>query len=361
MGRVDRISLPTATAEVDEESCSKASLAEKGHFVIYTFDQKRFMIPLAYLSNVIFRELLKLSEEEFGLYEPITLPCNAVFMTCIVSLIKRRTTKGLDNAFLDSIILILTKSENFIGKGYSCDGMVKLCIVDNDINKNVSNSAYMVASNSVTLWHSRLAYIVMSIPDRLYDVHIDCGFGNHVFCCSDFKGGDHLWLAYFSKNTLYRNEDGEYNCGKGVTARFDTRGYKSDNLVRRCGIHPVYKQDVEYLEELSARDGAITMPSTLQGSRFRNCIHCIKKEINANYSEDSSMEEDKDIKGILKFEEEITPLKLTGKSFSVMRNLRLLIINDVDVHLSKDLEYLSNELRFLKWHGYPLKSLPSSF
>ncbi|KAK4848317.1 hypothetical protein QYF36_011626 [Acer negundo] len=138
---------------------------------------------------------------------------------------------------------------------------------------------------------THLKLTVMSIPDRLYDVHIDCGFGNHVFCCSDFKGGDHLWLAYFSKNTLYRNEDGEYNCGKGVTARFDTRGYKSDNLVRRCGIHPVYKQDVEYLEELTARDGAITMPSTLQGSRFRNCIHCIKKEINANYSEDSSMEE----------------------------------------------------------------------
>ncbi|KAK0581809.1 hypothetical protein LWI29_018245 [Acer saccharum] len=85
MGRVDRISLPTATAEVDVESCSKASLAEKGLFVIYTFDQKRFVIPLAYLSNVIFRELLKLSEEEFGLSsdEPIiALQCNAAFMTC---------------------------------------------------------------------------------------------------------------------------------------------------------------------------------------------------------------------------------------------------------------------------------------
>ncbi|KAK1558377.1 hypothetical protein Q3G72_001697 [Acer saccharum] len=57
MGRVDRISLPTATAEVDVESCSKASLAEKGHFVIYSLDWKRFVIPLAYLSNDIFREL----------------------------------------------------------------------------------------------------------------------------------------------------------------------------------------------------------------------------------------------------------------------------------------------------------------
>ncbi|TXG64973.1 hypothetical protein EZV62_011967 [Acer yangbiense] len=107
MGGVKRISLPRAsTAKVDVESCSKASLAEKGHFVVYTFDQKRFVIPLAYLNNDIFQELLKLSEEEFGLSsdEPITLPCNAAFMTCIVSLIKRGAAKGLDKAFLDSII-----------------------------------------------------------------------------------------------------------------------------------------------------------------------------------------------------------------------------------------------------------------
>ncbi|TXG64978.1 hypothetical protein EZV62_011972 [Acer yangbiense] len=96
MGRVERISLPRATAEVDVESYSKASLEEKGHFVIYTFDRKRFVIPLAYLSNDIFRELLKLSEEEFGLLsdEPITLPCEAAFMTFIVSLIKCGAAKG---------------------------------------------------------------------------------------------------------------------------------------------------------------------------------------------------------------------------------------------------------------------------
>ena len=56
-GRVERISLPRATAEVDVESCSKASLAGKGHFAVYTIDQNRFVIPMAYLSNDIFREL----------------------------------------------------------------------------------------------------------------------------------------------------------------------------------------------------------------------------------------------------------------------------------------------------------------
>ncbi|KAK0583204.1 hypothetical protein LWI29_034549 [Acer saccharum] len=137
---------------------------------------------------------------------------------------------------------------------------------------------------------------VMSIPNRLYDVLIECRFGNHGFrCCpcSDFKGDDHLWLAYFSKNTY--QVDGEYNCRVGVTATFEIHDYESEkennNWVKRCGILPVYKQDVEYLKELSATDGAITMPSTLQGSRFRKYIHCIKKEINASnnhadYSED---------------------------------------------------------------------------
>ncbi|KAK0574330.1 hypothetical protein LWI29_021930 [Acer saccharum] len=42
-----------------------------------------------------------------------------------------------------------------------------------------------------------------------------------------------------------------------------------------------------------------------------------------------------------------------------MSNLRLLKISNVDV--SEDMIYLSNELRFFKWHGYPLKSLPSNF
>ncbi|TXG64889.1 hypothetical protein EZV62_011883 [Acer yangbiense] len=142
---------------------------------------------------------------------------------------------------------------------------------------------------------------VMSIPDHSYDAVIMCslenlrGFGYHR---TDCKGGDHLWLCYFSKDTLDRNKDGGYDCGKGVTARFKIHDYKnrkkeySDKWVKRCGIRPVYKQDVENLNELSATtDGAITMLSTLQGSRFRKCTHCIRKEINVDYSEDSSAKE----------------------------------------------------------------------
>ncbi|KAJ0077070.1 hypothetical protein Patl1_35789 [Pistacia atlantica] len=64
--------------EVNAGNSNKSSVAEKGHFVVYTIDQKRFMFPLMYLNNDIFLELLKVSEEEFGLSSdgPITLSCD---------------------------------------------------------------------------------------------------------------------------------------------------------------------------------------------------------------------------------------------------------------------------------------------
>ncbi|XVE83988.1 hypothetical protein DITRI_Ditri16bG0132900 [Diplodiscus trichospermus] len=48
-----------------------------------------------------------------------------------------------------------------------------------------------------------------------------------------------------------------------------------------------------------------------------------------------------------------------ANAFLKMKNLRLLRV----FHLksSRDLKYLSNEVRLLEWHGYPFKSLPSSF
>ncbi|KAF3456173.1 hypothetical protein FNV43_RR00823 [Rhamnella rubrinervis] len=56
----------------------------------------------------------------------------------------------------------------------------------------------------------------------------------------------------------------------------------------------------------------------------------------------------------------------TWRGFSNMKKLRLLIISTLDFWWSKrnrwpDNEYLSNELRFLMWAGFPLKSFPRSF
>ncbi|XP_031127769.1 auxin-responsive protein SAUR68-like [Ipomoea triloba] len=88
----------------DDTDCCSTSAVNKGHFVVYTADQKRFVIPLSYLENEIIRQLLNMSEEEFGLPSdvPITLPCNAAFMNYIISLLSRGLSKELEDALLIS-------------------------------------------------------------------------------------------------------------------------------------------------------------------------------------------------------------------------------------------------------------------
>ncbi|XP_052291849.1 TMV resistance protein N-like [Citrus sinensis] len=58
------------------------------------------------------------------------------------------------------------------------------------------------------------------------------------------------------------------------------------------------------------------------------------------------------------FPENEVYLSASAKAFSQMTNLRLLKISNVQ--LPGGLEYLSNSLRLLDWHRYPLKSLPSN-
>ncbi|XP_004250225.2 auxin-responsive protein SAUR68-like [Solanum lycopersicum] len=101
-----RISFPRNVSDADSCSMSPSSTVEKGHFVVYTVDQARFVIPLVYLENEIIRQLLNMSEEEFGLLNggPITLPCDSAFMDYIILLIKKGITAGdLHNALLLSI------------------------------------------------------------------------------------------------------------------------------------------------------------------------------------------------------------------------------------------------------------------
>ena len=93
------------SGEVNAINCSTSTVAEKGHFVVYTSDQRRFVMPLAYLYTTIFQELFKMSEEEFRLSSkgPITLPCDAVFMNYVVLLIQRGAIKDLEKALVNSI------------------------------------------------------------------------------------------------------------------------------------------------------------------------------------------------------------------------------------------------------------------
>ncbi|RVW48362.1 Auxin-responsive protein SAUR64 [Vitis vinifera] len=102
--RRKRIIFPRTIGEVDADGCS-TSTAEKGHFVVYSSDESRFVVPLPYLNSNIFRELFKMSEEEFGLPSngPITLPCDAVFIEYIISLVQQSIAKDLEKALLTAI------------------------------------------------------------------------------------------------------------------------------------------------------------------------------------------------------------------------------------------------------------------
>ncbi|KAL2926179.1 Auxin-responsive protein SAUR21 [Bienertia sinuspersici] len=51
----------------------------KGHFTVYVGEnEKRYVVPLSYLSQPAFQELLRCAEEEFGFNHPtggLTIPC----------------------------------------------------------------------------------------------------------------------------------------------------------------------------------------------------------------------------------------------------------------------------------------------
>ena len=103
--RWKRISLPRIDQGLDADYCSTSSVADKGHFVVYTADQIRFIISLAYLNTEIFRDLFKMSEGEFGLPSdgPITLPCDSFFMEYIVFLMQSSVAKDLEKGLLMSV------------------------------------------------------------------------------------------------------------------------------------------------------------------------------------------------------------------------------------------------------------------
>ncbi|EOA37191.1 hypothetical protein CARUB_v10010587mg [Capsella rubella] len=88
-----------------DTTSSSTTAVEKGCFVVYTVDEIRFAFPISYLNNSVFQELLKISEEEFGLTAggPITLPFDSVFLEYLIKLIQRRMDGDTEKALLMSI------------------------------------------------------------------------------------------------------------------------------------------------------------------------------------------------------------------------------------------------------------------
>ncbi|KAJ9162591.1 hypothetical protein P3X46_022352 [Hevea brasiliensis] len=66
-----------------------------------------------------------------------------------------------------------------------------------------------------------------------------------------------------------------------------------------------------------------------------------------------------DVEGIVLDLQRPKRASLSSKAFVKLNKLRLLIFHNVN--FSEGLEYLSNDLRFLEWHGYPFKKFPKTF
>lgn len=62
---------------------------------------------------------------------------------------------------------------------------------------------------------------------------------------------------------------------------------------------------------------------------------------------------------VLNSNDEVDGLYLSAESIMKMKRLRILKLQNIN--LSQKIKYLSNELRYLEWCGYPFKSLPSTF
>lgn len=66
---------------------------KKGQFVVYTKEgNNRFVVPLCYLHHPIFKILLEMAEEEYGLtiHGPLIVPCEKELMEYILSLLKKK-------------------------------------------------------------------------------------------------------------------------------------------------------------------------------------------------------------------------------------------------------------------------------
>ncbi|KAK3195892.1 hypothetical protein Dsin_027202 [Dipteronia sinensis] len=66
--------------------------------------RKRFMVPMEYLSRNLLIELLRKSEEEYGLPSDgaISLPCDSTMLEYVVSLVGRRMSEELEKALFTS-------------------------------------------------------------------------------------------------------------------------------------------------------------------------------------------------------------------------------------------------------------------
>ncbi|KAH6789423.1 SAUR-like auxin-responsive protein family [Perilla frutescens var. frutescens] len=79
----------------ERRSASSGAEVPKGHVAVYVGEneKKRFIIPVSYLNQPSFQELLFQAEEEFGFNHPmggLTIPCSEDLFVDFVSGLSRR-------------------------------------------------------------------------------------------------------------------------------------------------------------------------------------------------------------------------------------------------------------------------------
>ncbi|PON93772.1 Small auxin-up RNA [Trema orientale] len=77
-----------------KEAALKYTTIPKGYFAVYVGEdqKKRFVVPLTYLNEPAFQELLIMAEEEFGYEHPmggLTIPCGEDIFVDLISQLNR--------------------------------------------------------------------------------------------------------------------------------------------------------------------------------------------------------------------------------------------------------------------------------
>ncbi|KAF3771624.1 Auxin-responsive protein [Nymphaea thermarum] len=103
-----------------------STITEKGHFVAYASDGKRYMVPLACLHRPIFRELLNMAEEEYGLNidGAITLPFDSAVIDYIMLLLQRDMSRQTESALLASLSGRRCSSSSVLPHGQLCQFLI---------------------------------------------------------------------------------------------------------------------------------------------------------------------------------------------------------------------------------------------
>ncbi|CAN1785235.1 Indole-3-acetic acid-induced protein ARG7 [Linum perenne] len=83
-----------SSRSADRSSSSRFQDVPKGFLAVYVGEsqKKRFVVPLSYLSQPLFQDLLSMAEEEFGFDHPmggLTIPCSEEIFASVTSSLSR--------------------------------------------------------------------------------------------------------------------------------------------------------------------------------------------------------------------------------------------------------------------------------